>query len=65
MADGQVDPRLVAQRDRQFGCSAEEIRRTRGREIGYAPPNVAFPASLDNVGRQWTNEGEDKPTKRS
>jgi hypothetical protein len=64
MADGQVDPRLVARRDREFGCSIDEIRRVRAREIGYQSPNVPFPASLDTIGRQWTGEGEDKPTKR-
>ena len=64
MADGQVDPRLVAQRDKQFGCSNDEIRERRGRAIGYEPPKVAFPRALDTVGRQWTDSGDDKPTRQ-
>lgn len=65
MADGQVDERLVAERDKQFGCSVDEIRQRRGRAIGYEAPNVAFPRSLDTPGRQWTNQGGDRPTKRA
>lgn len=64
MGDGQVDERLVAQRDKQFGCSVDEIRRARAAEIGYAPPNVSFPRSLDTLGRQWTDTGDDRATKR-
>jgi hypothetical protein len=64
MADGQVEERLVAQRDKQFGCSNDEIRSVRGRAIGYEPPQVAFPRSAGTVGRQWTDSGDDKPTKR-
>jgi hypothetical protein len=63
MGDGQVDERLVAQRDKQFGCASDEIRAKRAAAIGYAPPKVSFPASLDTPGRQWTDKGDDKPTK--
>ncbi|HEX5105871.1 MAG TPA: DUF1264 domain-containing protein [Pirellulaceae bacterium] len=65
MGDGQVDEWLVAERDKQFGCSVDEIRQRRGRAIGYEAPKVAFPRSLDTIGRQWTDQGDDRPTKRS
>lgn len=63
-ADGQVDPRVLAERDRTFNVSAARIREARVREIGYEVPVVAFPKSLDEPGRQWTSSGEDKPTRR-
>jgi hypothetical protein len=27
-------------------------------------PNVSAPKSVDQIGRQWTDEGEDKPKKK-
>lgn len=59
--DGQVDPELVAARDRQFGVSTEAIGTRRCEEIGYRVPEVPPPASMDAIGRQWTAEGEDRP----
>jgi hypothetical protein len=61
-SDGQVDPDLVAARDREFGVSTDAIAARRQAEIGLKPPQVAPPASMDSLGRQWTNEGDDKPT---
>jgi hypothetical protein len=63
-ADGQADEKVIAQRDRQFNVSTSKIRTRRGEEIGYEVPNVSLPKSLDAVGRQWTDDGEDKPMRR-
>jgi len=65
MADEQVDKQVLAQRDREFKVSAEKLREIRSREIGYEPPQVPFPKSLAEIGRQWTATGDDKPTKKS
>ncbi len=62
--DGQVDEKVLAARDQQFGVSAQKIRDARGAAIGYEVPNVPPPKSVDEVGRQWTARGEDKPTLR-
>ncbi len=62
--DGQVDEALVAARDKEFGCSTQAIRETRGTFFGLRVPNVDSPKSYDYVGRQWTNSGEDRPTKK-
>ena len=62
--DGQVDDKVVAARDKQFGVSVTKIRETRGKEFGVEVPNVSLPKSVDDVGRQWTDTGEDKPTKK-
>ena len=64
MGDGQVDPRVVATRDKEFGCSTEKIRATRCKELGYEVPAVSPPKSVDTKGRQWTDSGDDKPTKK-
>ncbi len=64
MGDGQVDDKVVAARDKEFKCSTAKIRAARGKAIGYEVPNVSAPKGMDDVGRQWTNEGEDKPTKK-
>jgi hypothetical protein len=61
-SDGQVDERVVRERDRQFHVSIDEIRKRRIREIGYQVPNVDFPTSIGQVGRQWTSHGPDRPT---
>jgi hypothetical protein len=61
-ADDQVDPAVLAARDREFGVNAAEIRRQRVQAIGYRVPEVAFPDSMDANGRQWTNQGDDRPT---
>lgn len=65
MGDGQADPKLVAARDKEFGCDTEKIREARGNALGYEVPKVAPPKSLDAIGRQWTETGDDKPTKKN
>ena len=62
--DGQADEKVVAARDKEFGCSTAKIREARGKAIGYEVPKVSPPKSMDAVGRQWTDDGDDKPTKR-
>jgi hypothetical protein len=64
MGDGQVDEKIVAARDKQFGVSTATIRDTRGKEIGFEVPSVSAPKSMEALGRQWTDTGEDKPSKR-
>lgn len=63
--DGQLDDKVLAARDREFQVDSAKIRETRCHAIGYEVPKVSNPQSIDQVGRQWTDEGEDKPTKRS
>jgi hypothetical protein len=62
MGDGQVDPKLEAQRDKQFGVNTAKIRAAREKEFGLAAPNVSPPKNVDAIGRKWTDTGEDKPT---
>ena len=62
--DGQVSGDVISRRDRMFNVSAERIRDNRVREFGLEVPQVAQPRSLDQIGRQWTNEGDDRPTRR-
>ena len=59
--DGQTDQELLAQRDRRLGVSTQELRQARTNALGYEVPQIDQPQSLDAVGRQWTNEGPDKP----
>jgi hypothetical protein len=62
MGDGQLNEKLLAQRDREFKVDTAKLRETRGKEIGLEAPNVPPPKDMDTVGRQWTDKGEDKPT---
>ncbi|MCI0699759.1 MAG: hypothetical protein L0241_01565, partial [Planctomycetia bacterium] len=62
MGDGQVDEKLLAKRDKQFNVNTKQLREQRGKGIGYEVPNVSTPANMDTIGRQWTNNGDDKPT---
>lgn len=64
MGDGQADPAIVAERDKAFKCSTEKISEARIKEFGLELPNVSAPKSLDQIGRQWTDTGEDKPKKK-
>ena len=59
--DGQSDPRVVEQRDKQFGVSTSKVREKRVETIGLEPPQIPPPPSLNTIGRQWTATGEDKP----
>jgi Protein of unknown function (DUF1264) len=63
-ADGQVDPKLLAQRDKQFNVNVKAIRAARGKAIGLEVPNVSAPKDVNVIGRQWTDNGDDKPTKK-
>jgi hypothetical protein len=62
--DGQVRRDVVAQRDRMFNVDAERIRQDRVQEFGLEVPRVSLPRSYESIGRQWTDEGEDRPTRR-
>lgn len=64
MGDGQVNEELLAARDKEFKVDTAKIREAREAKIGLAAPNVSLPKDLDAVGRQWTDSGGDKPTKR-
>ena len=59
---GQVDLKLLRERDETFNVNTNEISARRQKEFGYQLPNVAPPKSLDTVGRRWANEGPDTPT---
>jgi hypothetical protein len=63
-ADDQVDPAVVAARDKQFNVDTAKVRDARIKELGFGVPNVAFPKDITAIGRQWTNTGDDKPTKK-
>lgn len=60
--DGQEDRAVVARRDRMFKVSMASIRKRRVKAIGYEVPQVPLPKSRDTVGRQWTADGDDRPT---
>ncbi len=55
---------VVAARDKQFCVSKDQIAKHRCRELGFEVPKVSHPRSMDDAGRQWTDEGEDKRTRR-
>jgi hypothetical protein len=63
--DGQADEEVVARRDREFQVSMDTLRERRCRELKLEVPQVSFPRSVDQVGRQWTDQGEDRPHTRS
>jgi hypothetical protein len=60
--DGQVTQSLIDKRDAKFGIKSAEIRERR-KPWGYTVPNIPPPQSINDVGRQWTATGDDKPTK--
>ncbi len=60
--DGQVAQSLIDKRDAKFGIKTAAIRQRRI-PFGYDVPNIPPPKSADDIGRQWTASGEDKPTK--
>jgi hypothetical protein len=62
--DGQADDKVVAERDRRFNVSTAKIRERRCRELGLEVPQMALPKSLDAVSRQWTDDGDDKPSQK-
>jgi hypothetical protein len=63
--DGVIHEDLIGGRDRRFGVSSTKLREERCQAIGLEVPQVSPPKSVDQLGRQWTDEGEDKPTRRS
>jgi len=63
--DGLIDEDLITARDRQFRVSSAQLREHRCQAIGLEVPEVSHPKSLDHPGRQWTDEGEDKPKRRA
>lgn len=63
MGDGQADPKVVAKRDAEFKCETEKIAEDRAKTFGLKTPNVALPKDVNAIGRQWTDTGDDKPTK--
>ena len=62
--DGQCDDAVVAARDKAFGIDTAAIRAERGKELGLEVPQIPQPKSMDDIGRQWTAGGDDKPTKK-
>jgi hypothetical protein len=62
--DGQCDDAVLAARDRDFGVDTAAIRARRGKEFGLEPPQIPQPKSMDDLGRQWTATGDDRPTKK-
>jgi hypothetical protein len=64
MGEGQVDPKLLAARDKQFNVDAAKLSEMRMNELGFELPRVSPPKSLNQVGRQWNDQAEDRPTLR-
>jgi hypothetical protein len=60
--DGQIDEGVVAARNKEFNVDGSQIREHRCKAIGYEVPRVSLPRSIDQIGRQWTDQGDDKPT---
>jgi hypothetical protein len=65
MGDGQVDPKVLANRDKQFKVETAKVREARVKEFGLEPPSVSLPKDVNAIGRQWTDTGDDKPTKKN
>lgn len=57
--DGQLDPALLAARDRRLKVSTAKVRKRRA-SLGRVP-QIDPPKSVDDLGRQWTNDGPDEP----
>jgi hypothetical protein len=64
MGDGQVDEKVLAERDKQFKVDTAKIREIRGKEFALEVPNVSPPKDMNTLGRQWTDSGDDKPKKK-
>ena len=59
---GSLTKAYVAARDKEFKVDGAQIREHRCKAIGYEVPRVSLPTSIDQIGRQWTDQGDDKPT---
>ena len=57
--DGMIPEAMIARRDAQFGISTEAIRKRR--ELLGRVPSIDPPKSIDDLGRQFTNDGPDLP----
>jgi hypothetical protein len=44
--------------------STAKLRAERVEAIGYEVPQVPPPQSVETIGRQWTDDGDDKPTRK-
>jgi hypothetical protein len=64
MGDGQVDEKVLKKRDEEFKVNTARISEARIKEFGLQPPNVSPPKDMNTIGRQWTDSGPDKPTKK-
>jgi len=60
--DGQLDPDLLASRDKRFNVSSDAIREHR-QSYGFKAPNIPPPTSIDAAGRQWRAAEPDEPTR--
>jgi hypothetical protein len=65
MGDGQVNKKVLADRDAEFKVDTAKIREAREKQFRVKVPNVSLPKDVDAIGRQWTDEGDDKPTKKN
>jgi Protein of unknown function (DUF1264) len=63
IGDGQADPKVVARRDAEFKCDSAKVAGERAITFGLKAPNVALPKGESAIGRQWTDTGDDTPTK--
>lgn len=59
--DGQLPDGLLAARDAEWNVSTEELKKRRA-HIGPIP-QIPSPTSIDELGRQWTTEGPDRPSR--
>ncbi len=57
--DGMIPEAAIADRDRKFGVNTAAIRKRRS--VFGPVPQVDSPKTLDDLGRQFTNEGPDVP----
>jgi hypothetical protein len=62
--DGQVDEKILKQRDQEFNVSTPALRKQRGRDLGLEVPQIAQPRSMDAVSRQRTEDGDDRPRRK-
>ena len=60
-----VQEPATAERDKQFKVDTDKVREARIKEFGMEPPKVSLPRDVNAVGRQWTDTGDDKPTKKN
>lgn len=59
--DGMISADTLKERDGQFKVDTAALRKRR--EFIGPIPQIDPPKSIKDIGRQWTNEGEDKPTR--